>query len=88
MRIVFFKTPKPRQFSYPPRYYDEEKEHWEMRRKELGLTGGGDVDLRSQISNNWKRLRKTDRSRKKKAEMSVMVYLLIVAILIYLVFFT
>ncbi|MCB2222283.1 MAG: hypothetical protein KQI35_18010 [Bacteroidetes bacterium] len=88
MKIVFFRTPKPRQFSYPPRYYDEEKEHWEMRKKELGLSGEGNTDFRSMISNNWRRVRKSDRSRKKKAEMSVLVYLFIVAILIYFIFFT
>jgi hypothetical protein len=88
MKIVFFRTPKPRQFSYPPRYYDEEKERWEMRKKELGLGGEGNTDFRSMISNNWRRVRKSDRSRKKKAEMSVLVYLFIVAILIYFIFFT
>ncbi len=87
MKIVFFRTPKPRQFSYPPRYYDEEKEHWEMRRKELGLSDSGDTDFKTMLSNNWRRMRKSDRSRKKKAEMSVLVYLFIVAILIYFIFF-
>ena len=32
-----FKTRKPRQFEYKPRYYDPEKEQREQRRKELGL---------------------------------------------------
>lgn len=30
-----FKTRKPRQFEYRPRYYDPDKEAWEQRRKEL-----------------------------------------------------
>ena len=30
-----FKTRKPRQFEYHPRYYDPDKEAWEQRRKEL-----------------------------------------------------
>jgi hypothetical protein len=88
MKIVFFRTPRPKQFSYPPRYFDEEKERIERRKKELGLTGGEKPDLRSQVKSNWSRLRKTDRSRKRKSEMSVLVYLFIVAILIYFIFFT
>lgn len=30
-----FKTRKPRQFEYKPRFYDPDKEAWEQRRKEL-----------------------------------------------------
>ncbi len=87
MKIVFFRTPKPKRFSYPPRYYDEEKEYWEQRKRELGLAGDGNTDFSSRISSNWKRFRKSDRSRKKKAEMTVLIYLFIVALLIYFIFF-
>jgi len=86
MKITFFRTPRPKHFAYPPRYYDEEKERWEQRRKELGLTGEKS-DFKSQVSANWGRYKKSERSRKKKAEMSVLVYLFIVAILIYFIFF-
>ena len=88
MKIVFFRTPKPKRFSYPPRYYNEEKERWEQRKKELGLSGEGKTDFSSRISSNWKRIRRSDRTRKRKAEMSVLIYLFIVAILIYFIFFT
>ncbi|HPE54848.1 MAG TPA: hypothetical protein P5514_10290 [Bacteroidales bacterium] len=87
MKIVFFRTPKPKQFSYPPRYYDEEKEHRAMRRKELGLDDRGDTDFKTMLNHNWNRMRNSDRSRKKKAEMSVLVYFFIVAILVYIIFF-
>ncbi|OQX72309.1 MAG: hypothetical protein B6D61_14100 [Bacteroidetes bacterium 4484_249] len=88
MKIVFFRTPKPKQFKYPPRYYDEEKERWERRRKELGIgENGKKTDFKSQVGSRWRRLRKTDNSRQKKANMSVIIYLLIVAMLIYFVFF-
>ncbi|MCD4696530.1 MAG: hypothetical protein K8S16_09855 [Bacteroidales bacterium] len=86
MKIVFFRTPKPRQFSYPARYYDKEKERWENRKRELGLSGEK-ADFQSKVSANWKRFKKTDQTRKKKAEMSVLIYLFIVAILIYFIFF-
>ena len=87
MKVTFFKTPKPKRFAYPPRYYNEEKERWEQRKKELGLSEGGKSDFRTQVSANWKRFRKSDNTRKKRAEMSVLVYLFIVAILVYFIFF-
>ncbi len=37
MRIVFFfKRPKPKRFEYKPRYWDEEKERLEERKKTSG----------------------------------------------------
>ena len=42
MRITFFKTGRPKEFNYTPRYYDEQKEEREDRQKrieqELGIT--------------------------------------------------
>ena len=35
IKFTFFKTPKPRQFQYQPRFYDPEKEARDERRKEL-----------------------------------------------------
>lgn len=87
MKIVFARTPKPKRFKYPPRYYDEEKEYWEERRKELGLSEGG-TDFAKKLSRNWKRYKKQDTKRKRKAGGAVLVYLLITAILLYFVFFT
>ncbi len=87
MKITFFRTPKPKQFNYPPRYYDAEKEHWEQRKRELGLSDEK-ADFKSQLSNNWRRFKRHDTQRKQKAEISVIVYLLIVALLIYFIFFT
>lgn len=86
MKITFFRTPKPRQFKYPPRYYDEEKERWEQRKRELGLSSEK-ADFRSQVSTNWRRMKKHDQQRKKTAGISVVVYLAIVAMLIYFIFF-
>lgn len=87
MKITFFRTPKPKQFRYPPRYYDAEKERWEQRKRELGLSDEK-ADFKSQISSNWRRMNRHENQRKKRAEISVLVYLLIVAMLIYFIFFT
>lgn len=87
MKITFFRIPKPKQFKYPARYYDAEKERREQRRRELGLSGEK-ADFKSQLSTNWKRFYQKENQRKKKAEISVLIYLLIVAMLIYFIFFT
>lgn len=45
MRITFFRTGRPKQFNYIPRYYDEQKEKAEDRQKrierELGIEQEG-----------------------------------------------
>jgi len=88
MKIVFFKIPKPKRFAYPPRYYDEEKERLERRKKELGISSDGEkLDFETNVRENWKRFRKSDKDRQQKANMSVFIYLVIAALLIYFVFF-
>jgi hypothetical protein len=87
MKITFFRIPKPKQFQYPPRYYDEEKERREQRRRELGLSDEK-PDFKSQIRTNWRRINRHDRQRRQKAGISVLIYLLIVSMLIYFIFFT
>ncbi len=88
MKITFFKTPKPRRFSYPTRYYDEEKEYWDQRKRELGIGGGTEkADFKSRVGSEWGRMRKLNASRKKKAGLSVVIYFAIVALIVYLFFF-
>ena len=88
MKVVFFRIPKPKQFKYPPRYYDEEKERKKLRKRELGLAGDGSkIDFKSQVGASWSKFRKSETGRQRKAQMSVVVYLMIVAMLIYLIFF-
>jgi len=87
MKVVFFRIPKPKQFTYPPRYYDEEKERVEQRKRELGISTDGKTDFKSQVGNSWRRLRKSNKSRQKKASMSALIYLMIVAMLVYFIFF-
>ena len=88
MKLVFFNTPKARQFTYPARYYDEEKDKREQRKKELGL-GGTETkgDFRSELDKGWRRFRAGERGRQKKANMSVLIYIAIVIILVYIIFF-
>ena len=88
MKMVFFKTPKPRRFSYPSRYYDEEKEYWDQRKRELGIgEKTNKADFKSRMGSEWGRMRKLNASRKKKAGMSVIIYFAIVAVIVYWFFF-
>ncbi len=86
MQITFFRTPKPKQFDYKPRYYDEEKERQEQRRKELMEAGQGNtINIRRQIERRWRR--EDRQNRDKSRRMNVLVYILIAVILIYFMFF-
>jgi type VI protein secretion system component VasF len=88
MKLVFFNTPKPRQFNYPARYYDEEKEKREKRKKKLSMDGSETTDdFKSQLNAGWKNFRAGERGRQKKANTSVLIYIFIVIILVYLIFF-
>lgn len=88
MKIVFFKRPKPKQFDYRPLYYDKEKEEREQRKKELGITDSDDhmEQFRSQIHRKWRYER--DARKKRTSDMRTVIYLIIVAFFIYLIFFT
>jgi hypothetical protein len=88
MKLVFFNTPKPRQFSYPARYYDEDKEKREKRNKELNRSDAESLkDFRSELDAGWQKFRAGERGRKKKANLSVLVYIFVVILLLYLIFF-
>jgi type VI protein secretion system component VasF len=87
MKIVFFKTPKPKRFELRTRYYDEEKEYWEQRRRELGITkDGSKPNFKSLIGKDWKRMRKSSSSRQKKANITVAIYIAVVVALLYYFF--
>jgi hypothetical protein len=88
MKNLFFKTPKPRQFSFPARYYDEEKDRLEQRRRELGLSGPDDKnDFRNQLSSGWKKVRNEAQKEQKRSSINVIIYILIIGILFYFIFF-
>ena len=91
MRFVTFRTPKPKRFSYKPRYYDEKKEALEKRKAELGYDSEltHRESLRLQMSKRWN---KSDdgnfgRSRMSQAVSYIFILLIIVGG-IYMIFFT
>jgi hypothetical protein len=87
MRITFFKTPRPKEFNYIPRYYDERKEEMEERKKrieqELGLNKG--KDYKHGITRGAMTRRMTE--RRKSNRSSVIRLLVIIAILLILTYY-
>lgn len=86
MGITFFHTPKPKRFVIKPRYYDPQKEEWEMRKKALGLAGETDKEylLRSRIQQRWGQER---RAAKKRTDFRRMIiFILLTLLLIYFLF--
>jgi hypothetical protein len=90
MRFVTFRTPKPKQFTYKPRYYNEEIEALEKRKAELGYDSklSHQDSLKLQMSKRW---RKSERGYKRSPISQLTTYLVVGFIIvggIYLIFFT
>ena len=90
MRFILFRTPKPKQFSYTPRYYDPEKERLERRKAELGLRSelSHKESLRLRMDKTWK---KHDAYSKKNLVAKVIYYTFFAFLIvgsIYVILFT
>ncbi len=83
---LFFKTRKPRQFEYIPRFYDEEKEKLEQRRKELENAGEEVKNFsRGDLKKQWL---KSDRKKPRHRQpINLLVYLILILVLLYIIFF-
>ena len=90
MRIVFFRTPKPKSFSYKPRYYDPEKEKWERKKAEHGLPSklNRNENLRIEIEKKWKTGGKNDSRSGMSKTITYTFYLFIIGGSIYVIMFT
>lgn len=78
MKIVMFKTRKPKQFTYKSRYYDPEKEELEQRKlQRLRRIEGGTTGLREEMSRKW------HRKTKKKSNYMTLLYIVALILLIY-----
>lgn len=90
MRIVFFKTTKPKQFNYTPRYYDPDKEALKEReqqiKQEMGLTDGDDTPRVSLIKGQMRRQFEQNRRSRAKGK-STLRLIVIIAVLLLLVYF-
>jgi cytochrome c-type biogenesis protein CcmH/NrfG len=87
MKLIGFRTPKPRKYSYKPVYYDPAKEVEENRLKELGITEGqSDSELRLKIRLRMNRKKLDERIRKRSRMMSLLFTLLLLLLVLYYIF--
>ena len=87
MRFTLFRTPQPKRFNYAPRYWDERKEEIENIRKryaDSGETTSGEK-ARLMIAGRWRR-RVDHSTRKKSSALTLLVYLLLIALLAWFIF--
>ncbi|MHC1774058.1 MAG: hypothetical protein AB9834_01475 [Lentimicrobium sp.] len=85
MKIVAFKTRKPRQFNYKPLFYDKQKEEMEERLRKYSEPEQPDVNrLRSKIRQTW---RVKEKKNFRLSRMTMYVYLAGAILLIYFIFF-
>jgi cytoskeletal protein RodZ len=84
MKFLLFKTEKPKQFEYKPRYYDPEKEALEQRKKRMGLSADQDhkEQLRIQMQYEWNR-REKHRKRQRNSTIRLLVFVALVILLTY-----
>jgi hypothetical protein len=88
MKISFFRTPTPRQFSFRPRYYDERKEQLnQIRARYSGREEKDSAEkVKERIAMRWGR-RMDQKTRKKSSTLTLLIYLLIIALLVWFIFF-
>jgi hypothetical protein len=89
MKLVLFRTKKPKKFSYRPRYYNPEKEAMERRKAEMGVENEltENERLRARMTSRW-RQKNPQVFGNKYQRMSFIVYGTVILGGIYLIFFT
>jgi len=85
MKIVFARTPKPKQFDFPTRYYDPRNEELEKRKKmrEDGKLTAEDR-IKGSMKSSWHKEAK--KSNDRKNVFTTLIYLAIAALLIWFIF--
>ena len=89
MKFTTFKTPKPKVFSYRPRYYDKGKEERQRRKAELGYESemSRQDSLRMKMSMRWHK----DQEVEAKPFSKIIYYTIYATIIlgsVYFIFFT
>ena len=90
MRIVSFRTPKPKSFKYTPRYYDPKKEELEKRRAALGLDNNlsHNDGLKLQMSKRWNHGAVDEERSILSRVVSYLIYAIFIGGTIYFILFT
>ncbi len=79
MKLRFLYTPKPKQFEYKPRFFkpeDEEKLYKKIPDGPGKATQGA-----------YRRYKRDSKSVNRKRNQSVLIYVVIILILVYIIFF-
>ena len=84
-----FRALKPRRYNYKPRYFDPEREAIENRKAALGLEAKltDQEKLRVRINKRWKQKMPSEFGNKYK-KLSMIIYLSVILLGIYVIFFT
>ncbi len=90
MGLVFFRTPKPKSFSYKPRYYDPEKAEWARKKAAHGLKTGlnRSENLHIEIEKRWRTKEKDGSQSGLSKSILYAFYLLLIGGSIYVILFT
>ena len=90
MRIVSFRTPKPKQFNYKPRFYDEDKEALEQKKAAMGLNANitHREGLRLQMTRRWHKGGDVEEKSTLFKFISYFFYGTVIIGGVYLIFFT
>lgn len=91
MRFVTFRTPKPKQFKYKPRYYDEDIDALERRKAELGYDSkvSHHESLKLQMSKKWRNPSSGDYKRSRTSQLMTFLFVgLVIVGGVYLIFFS
>jgi hypothetical protein len=95
----FFHTPKPKQFNFRPRFYDPDKEDFELReqriKEELGISSDRKYDGKSHrdrilgsFRNQGRTQSKTSIEARRSQNTRLIFMIIILALIFYFVFYS
>lgn len=87
----FFYKHKPKGFNYIPRYYDPQKEEWERKKAEAGLSSNlsHEEQLRLEMRKKWgTEANKEDPSERRYKMVKTLIIVAVVAFAFYYLFCT
>ncbi|MBU3927488.1 MAG: hypothetical protein KKB74_06750 [Bacteroidetes bacterium] len=90
MRFFVFKTPKPKSFTYIPRYYDPDKLALEQKKAAMGLdsTLTHNEQIRLQMSRRWRRSSSVKEGTPMSKVITYAIYATLILGSVYLIMFT
>ncbi|MBC8320660.1 MAG: hypothetical protein H8E34_08050 [Bacteroidetes bacterium] len=90
MRIVSFRTPKPKSFKYSPRYYDPKKEELEKKKAAMGFDNSlsHNEEFRLRMSKRWTRGNIVDEKPILSRIVTYLIYATFIGGSIYFILFT